>query len=470
MEILTQSYVHGLMTATSATRKRDIEAKENLWSSILGEVQTVHGNTKLPSNKSVLVLGDNESGKTTLVAKLQGVEDPKKGSGLEYAFIDVRDEYRDDATRLGMWTLDGDPGHRNLLKYALNELSYAHTLVIVTLSMKTPWNWLDQLQYWMKVLEDHIAGLPLEPDVKQQCQARVLTNWQNYCETFDDLFVPASPIGKRINGLSSVDDDVLTLQEDVLTTNLGLDVVVVVTKTDYMATLEMELEYRDEHFDFMQQWLRRLCLAYGASLFYTSAKEDKNCDLLYRYLTHRIYGLPFQTPAFVVEKDAIFVPAGWDNRPKISILYENLLSCKADDDYDTIIASPPSSRNESNRETEISTEDEQAFLARQQQLLHQGKPRGESPLRSCSPKKVDGRPTPGTQSGEGVLANFFNSLLHKKSISPGPTSVVASPRTTSDEVPTSDEISIRTEAALELDRLARSVNKDFDPSTVQSDC
>lgn len=53
------------------------------------------GSTKLPSNKSVLVLGDNASGKTTLIAKLQGVEDPKKGSGLEYAYIDVRDEYRD---------------------------------------------------------------------------------------------------------------------------------------------------------------------------------------------------------------------------------------------------------------------------------------------------------------------------------------------------------------------------------------
>lgn len=41
------------------------------------------------------MLGDNTSGKTSLIAKLQGVEDPKKGSGLEYAYIDVRDEYRD---------------------------------------------------------------------------------------------------------------------------------------------------------------------------------------------------------------------------------------------------------------------------------------------------------------------------------------------------------------------------------------
>lgn len=41
------------------------------------------------------MLGDNESGKTTIVAKLQGVENPKKGFGLEYAYIDVRDDYRD---------------------------------------------------------------------------------------------------------------------------------------------------------------------------------------------------------------------------------------------------------------------------------------------------------------------------------------------------------------------------------------
>lgn len=125
------------------------------------------------------------------------------------------------------------------------------------------------------------------------------------------------------------DDDMLPLSDGVLTTNLGLDMVVIVTKvsvgkgtgkvynsynktifflqTDYMTTLEKEFDYRDEHFDFMQQWIRRFCLQHGASLFYTSVKEDKNCDLLYKYLTHRIYDLPFRTPALVVEKDAVLM-------------------------------------------------------------------------------------------------------------------------------------------------------------------
>ena len=88
--------------------------------------------------------------------------------------------------------------------------------------------------------------------------------------------------------------------------------------------------------------VRKFCLQYGASLFYTSVKEDKNCDLLYKYLVHRIYHFPFKvgeegikyfqltlpfhvkTPALVVEKDAVFIPAGWDNDKKIAILYENM--------------------------------------------------------------------------------------------------------------------------------------------------
>ena len=122
----------------------------------------------------------------------------------------------------------------------------------------------------------------------------------------------------------------LPLPEDTLTRNLGLDLIVVVTKvfsslwiwdfsenhflkkflefqTDYMADLERDYDYKDEHFEFIQQSVRKFCLQFGASLFYVSVKDDKNCDLLYKYLVHRIYGFPFKTPALVVEKDAVFM-------------------------------------------------------------------------------------------------------------------------------------------------------------------
>jgi len=43
----------------------------------------------------MLISGDNESGKSTLVSKLQGVEDQKTGSALEFTYVTVKDEYRD---------------------------------------------------------------------------------------------------------------------------------------------------------------------------------------------------------------------------------------------------------------------------------------------------------------------------------------------------------------------------------------
>jgi len=46
-------------------------------------------------NEECWFSGDNESGKTTLVSKLQGVEDQKKGSALEFMYVTVRDEYGD---------------------------------------------------------------------------------------------------------------------------------------------------------------------------------------------------------------------------------------------------------------------------------------------------------------------------------------------------------------------------------------
>lgn len=37
----------------------------------------------------------------------------------------------------------------------------------------------------------------------------------------------------------------------------------------------------------------------------------------------------------------LYRPAGWDNLNKISILYENMHSCKAEDYYTDVIAPPP---------------------------------------------------------------------------------------------------------------------------------
>lgn len=65
------------------------------------------------------------------------------------------------------------------------------------------------------------------------------------------------------------------------------------SSTTSTANLEKEFDYREEHFDFIQQHIRHFCLHFGAALVYTSVKEDKNCDLFLKYAEHRLYGFPF---------------------------------------------------------------------------------------------------------------------------------------------------------------------------------
>ncbi|XP_054245878.1 cytoplasmic dynein 1 light intermediate chain 2 isoform X2 [Indicator indicator] len=338
------------------------EEGQNLWSSILSEVST-RSRSKLPSGKNILVFGDDGSGKTTLMAKIQGAEHGKKGRGLEYLYLNIHDEDRD-----------------------------------------------------------------------------VIKEFQEYVEPEEGY--QGSP---QRRGPSSAQEDEhvsLPLGENVLTHNLGIPVLVVCTKCDAVSVLEKEHDYREEHFDFIQSHIRRFCLQYGAALIYTSVKEEKNLDLLYKYIVHKTYGFQFTTPALVVEKDAVFIPAGWDNEKKIAILHENFTTVKPDDPYEDFIVKPPVRKLVHDKE--LAAEDEQVFLMKQQSFLAKqpatptrasespargpvGSPRtqgraGPTNVPSASPITSVKKPDPNIKNNaasEGVLATFFNSLLSKKTGSPG---------------------------------------------------
>lgn len=100
--------------------------------------------------------------------------------------------------------------------------------------MTTPWCWLEQLQQWVKILADHVDQLKIETEERQEARQKFVSAWQNYSEAVDDMD-PGSPI-KRTARLPSIEDDLdtLPLPEGVLTTNLGLDIVVVITKVSFI--------------------------------------------------------------------------------------------------------------------------------------------------------------------------------------------------------------------------------------------
>uniref|UniRef100_A0A3B5MU32 Dynein light intermediate chain n=1 Tax=Xiphophorus couchianus TaxID=32473 RepID=A0A3B5MU32_9TELE len=366
-----------------------------------------------------LYLGEVGSGKTTLVAKLQGIEEYMKGRGLEYLYFSVHDDDIDDYTRCNAWVLDGDLYHKGLQGVAVPVGSIEDTLLLITVDMSRPWTALDSLQKWAAVAREHIDKLRVAPEKLRELEHKIVKQFQEYTE-------PGSGEDGTPQRRSDEEEGVLLpLGDNTLTHNLGIPVVVVCTKCDAISTLEKEHDYRDEHLDFIQSHIRHFCLQYGASLLYTSVKEMKNLDILYKYLVHRLYGFPFHCSAQVVERDAVFIPSGWDNEKKIAILHENFQTLKPDDSYEDVVVKPPVRKIV--HEKEIQAEDDQVFLVKLQTLL------AKQPAVTAGRPVVTGRPqvhreqaidvliiyTTG-QTSEGVLANFFNSLLTKKAGTGGP--------------------------------------------------
>uniref|UniRef100_A0A2K6EEI3 Dynein light intermediate chain n=1 Tax=Propithecus coquereli TaxID=379532 RepID=A0A2K6EEI3_PROCO len=359
------SLTNELASGNGGAAAGDDEDGQNLWSCILSEVST-RSRSKLPTGKNVLLLGEDGAGKTSLIRKIQGIEEYKKGRGLEYLYLNVHDEDRDDQTRCNVWILDGDLYHKGLLKFSLDAISLKDTLVMLVVDMSKPWTALDSLQKWASVIREHVDKLKIPPEEMKEMEQKLIRDFQEYVEPGEDF--PASPQRRNTTSQEDKDDSVvLPLGADTLTHNLGIPVLVVCTKCDAISVLEKEHDYRDEHFDFIQSHIRKFCLQYGAALIYTSVKENKNIDLVYKYIVQKLYGFPYKIPAVVVEKDAVFIPAGWDNDKKIGILHENFQTLKAEDNFEDIITKPPVRKFV--HEKEIMAEDDQVFLMKLQSLL-----------------------------------------------------------------------------------------------------
>ena len=77
-----------------------------------------------------------------------------------------------DQTRLGVWILDGDSYHANLLSFAQSSETFEDTLVVLVASMSQPWAIMESLQRWSEVLNNHINRLRIPPETMQQCEEK----------------------------------------------------------------------------------------------------------------------------------------------------------------------------------------------------------------------------------------------------------------------------------------------------------
>lgn len=95
---------------------------------------------------------------------------------------------------------------------------------------------------------------------------------------------------------------------------LGLPLCVVCYGANRIDALEVEHSWKEEHFDFILQFLRTILLKHGASLIYTSTTVSNFLPTLV-YSSLGIHSqLKKQTLKHnVVDRDKILVPPNWDS-------------------------------------------------------------------------------------------------------------------------------------------------------------
>uniref|UniRef100_A0AC35FM07 Dynein light intermediate chain n=1 Tax=Panagrolaimus sp. PS1159 TaxID=55785 RepID=A0AC35FM07_9BILA len=385
------------------------EEEENSWTQMLAEI-----GSKPASNiqkGSVVFLGDEFCGKTSLLQRMTKNKRQSFSSALEYSFLNIQSDYKDDpyAYQLGssgaaafgpsdyvnlpVYLLNGRIGFAPLLKFAFPK-HLSKCCIVLMASLLPPENIIPSLEEWYKVIEEKIYETYDEKEIQAGKQAQIRF-WQEYVEPLDT---------SMHNEHNSVKMDLTLLppEPNVLTHNCGAPVVVVLSKCDQYN------EFTDEQLNRIQYHVRNFCISRGAALFYTSTKDD-------------------------LEPDSVFIPSGWDSIQKLEIVKETLSDL-----------SLPQPTNEeihggTSKESIVSAdEDEQTFLARLHKLLNE--PIKAEPKRepvNASPKREPTIETkhsltpqaasvaaPQDDAASPILSFFSNLMKNQKKSSTSATSTV----------------------------------------------
>ena len=412
-------------TSTSSSMEtQDKNGGQNVWTMLLNDISLSSTPSRFTDTKGCLVLGDDLSGKSSIVSAMQGSDDHHRGSALDFVTMEIQDDDVDETGYCNMWVMDGHLAHRNLLQFALPKDMFSHTIGVIVVDMSQPWNIPESLDKWINVLASHVNDLGIPHQEIEECKEKLLNDFKSYVEpgSDDDSFQSESITNADASPPAKV------LDSSTLSANFGLPLIVVCTKCDSIENLEGSFDYSEEHFDFIQHYLRKFCLQYGAALIYTSLrkssstmKENKNIEVLKKYILHKLYGFKFTTGAMVVDRDSVFVPSGWDSENKIGIVKDNFSDkFSGDDSFENVIQKPPSLRKFIHDYKEITVDDEQTFLKKAQDAL--SKAPTAVKMRPHMPAATSPSPAAAAVVGkdmkvannERMLANFFNSLLNKK--------------------------------------------------------
>ncbi|CAG8657525.1 13088_t:CDS:2, partial [Acaulospora colombiana] len=138
----------------ATTASRPSSPTQDLWSSILDSVS----NSRSIPSKQVLLLGEPRTGKSTLAASLLQKplepDRPRDDFALGFDWADVRDDADE------VYTVQSSNSiHTKLVSNVLPPRSaIPNTLIMIVLDWTKPWTFIDQLEMWMKWIDEWSKG------------------------------------------------------------------------------------------------------------------------------------------------------------------------------------------------------------------------------------------------------------------------------------------------------------------------
>jgi len=348
-----------------------LKTDENIWFSILNSISS----SKTTQCKNLLILGDDNSGKSTILSEFAARHPTEDTSripkyALSYSYVDITEE-EDTVAHIGLYRLSGNSNYKTLIPFAFNEETISNSVAIISLSWENPSTFLKSLETWLDILEEEIKS-SISSETLQELQGKIEKSIHEYKDPNNES--DSTKLDLNIDS-SELDEINIPLPEGCLIKNLGIPIIIVCTKSDLIEELENKNKnFNDEKFDYIQQILRTVCLQYGASLIYVTTKNPSTFDILDSYLISVLFNeknstlsksllksFEFNEPAKYIDKSSVFIPSGWDSKARINLLNEEFDGIINRSDYEKIIYSTgfdaPSAM-----ETILTAVDDQTFL------------------------------------------------------------------------------------------------------------
>jgi GTPase SAR1 family protein len=390
-------------TNTNSNSNADAPEKENLWNQFLK--QSVSAGRGLQHTGHLIIFGDANSGKTSLVSQFQKLEsrtgDMKKFLMMRYSYVHLTSTDSDESRALlNIWQIS-EPAHAAVLDVVIPVQHMTNVCYMICLDLTLPALVEKTYLKWMEVLTETHNRLfgRLSAQAQGQLQDKVYQHIRFYVNPKDNDAEPFTEEEKAEMEIQRTNPEI----------NFGLPIIIVATKCDAFRKLFKAEAAAEDRFDILCSYIRMWSLTHGAASFSMAKGEKDQARRILSYIDHRIFDHEFtRGPNAVVKlsnlaEKFLFIPSGFDSLETITAQNPNR---SMSDAFETVFKPPQESKqSNSKKKPKLKAETNVHFLRTLKFTLDTADRGGPSS------SSRQGRQTGRQPEQQTTVENFFSKLL-----------------------------------------------------------